>query len=87
MPRDLACLFVAVDFAYIQIDMTASRRAFILPDRQVFLHFCNDPCLDGPARDFTFPAPACTLLRLLEENLHERVQTRIDVRLLDAIHE
>jgi hypothetical protein len=64
MPRDLACLFAAVDFAYIQIDMTASRRTFILPDRQVLLHFCNDLCLDGPARDFTFPAPACTLLRL-----------------------
>jgi hypothetical protein len=61
---DLAWLFIAVDFAYTQNDMTASRPAFILPDRQVLLHFCNALGFDRPARQprgFTFAARTRTL--------------------------
>jgi hypothetical protein len=103
MPPDLACSFAAADFAYMKIDMMASRRAFILPDRQAFLHFCNAPGSDRPAsksRSFTFGTPTRTLLSLprrfasqtnnwlqTRESLHERVQTRVDVRILDAFHQ
>jgi hypothetical protein len=34
LPGALACRLVTVDFAYIEIDMTALPRAFILPDQE-----------------------------------------------------
>jgi hypothetical protein len=53
MPGDLAWLFIAVDFAavifaYMQIDMTASRRAFILPDQEGCFAFLQR-ARSGPA--------------------------------------